>query len=142
MSAQVPSTLAGSFFFVPQQTPIDNGFFFLVLSASQISFFCAERLRFQTGGKCSDPGHIFEVCWHAFPKFPDSSFPFFICQFWSLNLFSCNIKNGSDVSPPPQVPGFLLKQRKYILLQGSAVIYFLFFLDPLNNMNSPADGRL
>lgn len=96
--------------------------------------FFAERLRFQTGVKCSDPGHVFEVFWHVFPKFPDSSFPFFICQFWSLNLFSCNIKNDSDVSPPPQVPGFLLKQRKSILLQGSTVI---FFLDPPKQYELP-----
>ncbi len=118
------STLAG-FFFCPTTKTINNVFFCLVLSASLIKFFFfAEQLRFQTGGKCSDPGHVFEVCWHVFSNFPDSSFPFFICQFWSLNLFSSNIKNDLDAPPPPQVPGFLLKQRKSILLQGSAVIYF------------------
>ncbi len=93
--------LSQVFFFCPTTKTINNVFFCLVLSASLIKFFFfAEQLRFQTGGKCSDPGHVFEVCWHVFSNFPDSSFPFFICQFWSLNLFSSNIKNDLDAPPP------------------------------------------
>lgn len=75
-----------------------------------------------------------------FQNFQTVLSPSLFASFGLLTFSFATSRTAQTFPPPPPVPGFLLKQRKYILLQGSTVIFFLtfvFFVGPPKQYELP-----